>query len=520
LEAGTQPIGLTERLPLESDRLFEEMSAVVGDRTLEIVERRRKTARVRRRGWLIRRMLLLADVAGLCIAFAVAQRLFGPSAGGATGELTSQTEALLFAATLPLWIVVAKLYGLYDHDEERTDHSTSDDIAGVFHLVTVGACIVFVGGRITGLIHPELGKVLVFWLVAIATIIIGRGIARACCRRSITYLQNTVIVGAGDVGQTVARKCLQHPEYGINLVGFVDSEPLERAPGLEHLCLLGPTSSLTAIVRAFDVERVVIAFSKESHEQTLNLIRSLKDLEVQVDIIPRLFEIVGSGIEIHAVEGLPLVGLRPLRLSRSSRMLKRTMDLSFSALGLVILSPLFLAAAVAIKLDSPGPVFFRQVRMGAGDRPFRIFKFRTMVADAELQKGEMAELNMHARNGDDPTMFKMPDDPRVTRVGQVLRRYSIDELPQLLNVLIGEMSLVGPRPLILDEDERVVEWARKRLALKPGATGLWQVLGASDIPFNEMTKLDYIYVTNWSLWGDVMLMFRTLPAILRTRRAY
>jgi exopolysaccharide biosynthesis polyprenyl glycosylphosphotransferase len=519
LEAGTQPIGVTERLPLDSERLFEEMSPVVGGRTLEIVDRRRKTTRVRRRGWLMRRMLLLADVFGLCVAFAVVQTLFGPSVG-ASGELTAQGEALLFAATLPLWIVVAKLYGLYEHDEERTDHSTFDDIAGVFHLVTVGACIVFVGGRITGLVHPELGKVLVFWLVAIGAIIVGRGAARACCRRSITYLQNTVIVGAGDVGQMAARKCLQHPEYGINLVGFVDSEPLERGPGLEHLCLLGPTSRLSAIVRAFDVERVVIAFSKESHEETLNLIRSLKDMEVQVDIIPRLFEIVGSGIEIHSVEGLPLVGLPPLRLSRSSRMLKRAMDISFAAVGLVLLAPIFLVTAVAIKLDSSGPVFFRQVRMGAGDRPFRIFKFRTMVVDAELRKGEIAELNMHARNGHDTTMFKASDDPRVTRVGYMLRRYSVDELPQLLNVLKGEMSLVGPRPLILDEDEQVVEWARTRLVLKPGATGLWQVLGASDIPFNEMTKLDYIYVTNWSLWGDLMLMFRTLPAVLRTRRAY
>lgn len=518
MEAGT--VSLRDGSALaESADLYDEMSSVVGDRTLEILERRRRTSVVRRRGWLVRRMLLVADVAGLSLAFAVSHVLL-EGASGSSGQLGGAVEVLLFVATLPLWIVVAKLYRLYDRDEERTDHSTPDDIVGVFHLVTVGACIVFAGGRATGLFRPELTKVLVFWALAIGTITFGRALARAYCRRSITYLQNTVIVGAGDVGQMVARKFLQHPEYGINLVGFVDAEPLQRQQGLEHLCVLGPPSRLPAMVRVFDVERVVIAFSKESHEETLNLIRSLKDLEVQIDIVPRLFEIVGAGIEMHAVEAVPLVGLPPLRLSRSSRLLKRTMDLAFAAGGLVLFAPLLLVIALAIKLDSKGPVFFRQVRMGAGERTFRIYKFRTMVVDADSLKHEVASLNMHLRNGGDPRMFKIPDDPRLTRVGRVLRRYSLDELPQLLNVLTGEMSLVGPRPLILDEDQHVVEWARKRLTLKPGATGLWQVLGASEIPFNEMTKLDYIYVTNWSLWGDLRLVFRTLPAVLRARRAY
>ena len=156
--------------------------------------------------------------------------------------------------------------------------------------------------------------------------------------------------------------------------------------------------------------------------------------------------------------------------------------------------------------------------MGAGERPFRVFKFRTMVDDAELLKSEVAHLNMHVN--DDPRMFKVPDDPRVTRVGGFLRRTRIDELPQLFNVICGEMSLVGPRPLILDEDQYVVRWARCRLKLKPGMTGLWQVLGASDIPFDEMTKLDYLYVTNWSLREDLRLIMLTLPALARARAAY
>jgi lipopolysaccharide/colanic/teichoic acid biosynthesis glycosyltransferase len=156
--------------------------------------------------------------------------------------------------------------------------------------------------------------------------------------------------------------------------------------------------------------------------------------------------------------------------------------------------------------------------MGEGGRTFRVFKFRTMVRDAESIKPDLQHLNMHS--GDDPRMFKIPNDPRVTRVGGFLRRWRIDELPQLLNVLRGEMSLVGPRPLILDEDQYVEQWARRRLSLKPGMTGLWQVLGASDIPFEEMTKLDYLYVTNWSLREDLRLIMLTLPALARVRAAY
>jgi lipopolysaccharide/colanic/teichoic acid biosynthesis glycosyltransferase len=191
------------------------------------------------------------------------------------------------------------------------------------------------------------------------------------------------------------------------------------------------------------------------------------------------------------------------------------MDLALSIAGLVLLAPLFAVVAVWIKLDSKGPVFFRQLRMGSGDRTFEIYKFRTMALDADERKHEYADLNKHV--GGDPRMFKIPNDPRVTRSGKWLRRFSIDELPQLLNVVRGEMSLVGPRPLILEEDQHVVDWRRRRLNLKPGVTGLWQVLGRDDIPFEEMVRLDYVYVTTWSLLNDLKLIIRTFPALIRSR---
>jgi lipopolysaccharide/colanic/teichoic acid biosynthesis glycosyltransferase len=192
------------------------------------------------------------------------------------------------------------------------------------------------------------------------------------------------------------------------------------------------------------------------------------------------------------------------------------MDLTLAGLALVFLVPLFVLVAFLIVADSRGPVFFRQERMGRGNRTFRIWKFRTMIADAEQRKSEVLHLNMHFSTGGDTRMFKAPDDPRTTKAGRYLRRYSLDELPQLFNVLAGDMSLVGPRPLILSEDECVAGWGRRRLDIKPGITGPWQVLGRSGIPFREMVNLDYLYVTSWSFWGDLELMIRTLPAFIRS----
>jgi exopolysaccharide biosynthesis polyprenyl glycosylphosphotransferase len=510
----------TERTALlQGMEVYEELRDTVGDQTLEILDRRRRTAVVRRRGWLVHRMLLLADLAGLVAAFATVEWLSGIGQN-AIDRVNVTGEFLIFGLSLPGWILVTKFYGLYDQDEERTDHSTTDDVLGVFHMVTVCAWLFFGFTHITGLAYPSIPKLLLFWALAIGLVSVGRVGARAYCRRNINYLQNTIIVGAGDVGQLIARKLLKHPEYGINLVGFVDAEPKERRGDLEHLTILGSPAKLPALVRVLDVERVIVAFSSEGHESMLDLVRSLKELEVQVDLVPRLFELVGPGIGVHTVEGLPLVGLPPTRLSPSSRFLKRSLDLVASVIALGVLSPLFAIIGLAIRLDSSGPVFFRQTRMGKGGETFQILKFRTMAVDAEERKGELAHLNKHLGSGGDPRMFKVPDDPRVSRVGRVLRRYSIDELPQLINVVRGEMSLVGPRPLILAEDQHVVDWRRRRLSMKPGITGLWQVYGRDDIPFEEMVELDYKYVAGWSLLTDLKLLLRTLPAVARVRSAH
>ena len=489
------------------------------ERTSVVIERRRRATRApHRRGWLMRRMLLAADLTGITVAFVLSSLAVAPAGG--FDHIDRLREFGLFILVLPLWVALAKLYGLYERDEERADHSTVDDFLGVFHLVTVGVWIFLLGSGVTRLAHPPLTRLVLLWAFAIVFVSMLRIAARAICRRSVAYIQNTIIVGAGTVGQMVARKILSHPEYGLNIVGFVDDSPKERGDGLDHLTILGGPEDLSHAIDLLDVERVIIAFSNDRAEDTLALIRATKDRYVQIDIVPRLFEIVGANLSMHTVEGLPLVGLPPLRLARSSRLMKRTADLLFAVGGLLLLSPVLLVVAVLVKLESRGPVFFRQTRMGAGDQTFRIFKFRTMVANAEEQKSQVAHLNMHARTNGDARMFKIPNDPRITRIGAVLRRTRIDELPQLINVARGEMSLVGPRPLILEEDCHIVDWGRKRLNLRPGITGLWQVLGASDIPFEEMVKLDYLYVTNWSLTEDIRLILKTFGAVTRPRQAF
>ncbi len=233
-----------------------------------------------------------------------------------------------------------------------------------------------------------------------------------------------------------------------------------------------------------------------------------------MSIVPRYFEIMAANVGIADLEGIPVIEVPAARLSRAARASKRGLDLALTIPGLIALAPVFFVVALAIKLDSPGPVIFRQPRMGRDHHAFQIIKFRTMVVGAE----ELRESLLDANESTGP-LFKIRSDPRVTRVGAWLRRLSLDELPQLFNVLKGEMSLVGPRPFVIYEDEKIDGWARRRLDLTPGITGLWQVLGRNDIDFEEMVKLDYLYVNNWSLWWDIKLLLRTAPVVF-TRRGY
>jgi exopolysaccharide biosynthesis polyprenyl glycosylphosphotransferase len=236
-----------------------------------------------------------------------------------------------------------------------------------------------------------------------------------------------------------------------------------------------------------------------------------------IDIVPRLFEFLDGVRSLDQVGGLPLLSIGAAHLTSVSIAAKRGLDAVGSLLTIVALSPLMIAIAIAIKLESRGPVFFRQPRAGRRRSSFKLIKFRSMYVDAEQRKNEFDDLN----EADDGVMFKIREDPRVTRVGRILRRFSLDELPQLFNVLKGEMSLVGPRPLIFPETAALDEhWHLRRLELRPGLTGPWQVYGRSQSPFQEMVRFDYQYVAGWSLARDIEILLETVPAVLSGRGAY
>lgn len=257
------------------------------------------------------------------------------------------------------------------------------------------------------------------------------------------------------------------------------------------------------------MHRAIVAPGGAEGGEILNLVRTLKAVGVRVSVLPRLLEVVGSSVEFDDLHGVTVMGVRRFELTRSSKIVKRSFDLLGASLGLLAVSPLLAAIAVAIKLDSRGPVFFRQLRVGQHGERFYMLKFRTMVPDAEALKDGLRDRN-EAQEG----LFKIADDPRVTRVGSFLRKSALDELPQLLNILKGEMSLVGPRPLVVEEDQRVQGWHRRRLELTPGMTGHWQILGPARVPLAEMVAIDYLYVANWTLWKDIKIMLRTVPHVL------
>ena len=299
------------------------------ERTVSLLERRaihgegRKASRkvARRRGWLVRRALLAADVGGLVTAFLLARLL----AGHHTGSPTMTGFAVLLL-TIPVWVVAAQLYGLYERDEEHVDHSTVDEVVGVFHLVTLGAWLSFVGVWLAGVTDPYVLRLVAFWFLAVILVAAFRGLARSAARRSSLYLQNTIIIGAGHIGQLAARKLLQHPEYGINLVGFVDEHPRERRPELDHLALLGRPDRLDDIVTLLDVERVIVAFSRRATRSCWRRSASSGSSTSRSTSSHACSRSSARRPGIHAFEGLPLVGLPPAKLSRSSRLLKRTLD--------------------------------------------------------------------------------------------------------------------------------------------------------------------------------------------------
>jgi exopolysaccharide biosynthesis polyprenyl glycosylphosphotransferase len=385
--------------------------------------------------------------------------------------------------------------------------------------VTVGVWLFYAISWLVGFDSPDQAKLTTFWFLALVSVAAARSAARTLARRHSAYVQNAVIVGAGEIGQLIGRKLLQHPEYHINLAGFVDAEPRSKRRDLGDIPVLGAPEQIAEIVDRHDVDRVIVAFSRDGHERMLELLRAVRKDSVHIDLVPRLFEAVGANVGIHTLEGLPLVGLPPSRISRSSRVLKRSLDVVGSAVLLSVLAPLMLFVAFLIRRDSPGPVFFRQTRLGLDLKEFTLLKFRTMhdgTDEAPHREYIKQIMRSDALPGSN-NLYKLDRDDSITRVGRWLRKTSLDELPQLINVLRGEMSLVGPRPLIPYELELFAPQHFERFLVPAGLTGLWQVEARGHTTFGEALDLDVAYARGWSFGLDLRLLLRTPLLIFRKR---
>ncbi len=456
----------------------------------------------RRRGALLRRLLALGDW------FALVASLFVVTASTSTTDVGTLFWALLFS---PAWILVVKLHGLYDNDHRRIRHSTFDELPSLVSAAVLGTLVLdgLLALSPVGPLSPT-SAVLVGTGTLAASFVL-RGLLRFFWHH-LTGLASGLVVGPAGAVDMVARRVSTHPETRLALVGYLSSERGEEAT---ELPLLGSIADISRVAREYAIERVVVTEQEMSEPAAERLIEECKAAGLALTFLPQHYGLLGPGIELNRLAELPVLDFRFSDPPRSTQAMKRAMDIVISGALLILVSPLLLAASLAILVDSGRPVFFRQRRAGKDGKPFTVLKLRTMVADAEQRLGELVDLAKL-----DQPAFKIPDDPRVTRSGRLLRRTSIDELPQLINVLRGDMSLVGPRP----EEESVValydKRQRGRLAIKPGLTGPMQVYGRSDLTFEERLAMERDYLDNLSLLTDLAILLRTPRAIIRGDGAY
>jgi exopolysaccharide biosynthesis polyprenyl glycosylphosphotransferase len=431
-------------------------------------------------------------------------------------EARPGAAAFVLVALTPYWLAALWTFGLYrEPGRSIGGFNLAESLNGLTAITSASWLLLIVLVLSLGQDAP-IPMLIIFWALAAVLVPTARLVGRATVWARSSFKERVLIVGAGEVGHALAAKIEAHAEYRIQLVGFLeDGEPLRNGTAGPDTPILGTLADLDSIVAHESIDRVIVAFSRARHNDFLRIVRACADSGIKVNIVPRLFEVVSSQAAVDDIEGIPLLDVGHVELSRFNMSVKRVFDLIVGGMLCIPILPVMGVLAALIKLDSRGPVLYRQERMGRGGKPFWIFKFRSMYVGADEQRLELAEQNDY-----DGPMFKLKEDPRITKVGGFLRRWSLDELPQMFNVMKGDMSLVGPRPLWVEEAKQCRGWTQKRLDITPGITGLWQVLGRSEIPFDEMVKLDYMYVTGWRLSWDIKLLMQTVPAVLNKRGAY
>ncbi len=418
---------------------------------------------------------------------------------------------------MPVLLFFLNVYGMY---ETRLRVRTLDKLPKIIAAANGFVITLLIAMFLMNASSSYRGYIIIFWFTCILFLFFGRTLLQVgySVNGSADVVErNTLLVGAGQVGKALALKLAQHPEFGLRPVGFIDDNPLiERfgEPETMDLRVLGGLGDISRIITENNVEKVIVGFSQDSHEPILELIALCNNAGVECSVIPRLFEVITDDVSVREIGGISMVPVSKKNIAGIRKAVKAVEDYTISLVGMAIFWPLLLAIAIAIKLDTPGPVFYKQTRIGKNDKPFKFIKFRSMVSGAhQIRDG------LENGRGDD-LLFKISDDPRITRVGKWIRKFSLDEVPQIFNVLMGQMSVVGPRPGLPEEVEKYKGCQRLRLNAKPGITGLWQVNGRSDLPFDEMVKYDLYYIERWCLWLDVKTILRTVAVVLNGKGAY
>lgn len=463
-------------------------------------------------------LLMSSDAAVFALALRIAY-LFRFEAGlFETTRGTSQTLSYYTSSVylfIPVLTLLFAFYKLYDWDHL---FGGSGEFTRAVTAVTMSLfAIVIISFLVKA---PTISRPWLFslWFVSCALVVFERYVLRSIIysqRRKGVFLSRYLIVGANDEGRKIAEQALKMPSSGLQVIGFVDDFMTKSSSIIDGVKVLGKTGQLARIIDEHRIEGVIFSSTAFSHGQMVEMIQALKGRIVDIHISSGLFEILMSRVMVKEVSGIPLVGIKNVTLSTGELIAKTIFDRTVAFVGIALISPLLLLITIMIKTTSDGPLIYASKRVGRHGREFHCYKFRSMVADADRR---LDKLSVH--NEASGYIFKMKNDPRVTKVGAILRKFSLDELPQLFNVLKGDMSLVGPRPPIPAEVVNYNDWHWRRLDVIPGMTGLWQISGRSDLTFDEMVKLDLYYIENWSLAFDVIILLKTVAVVLRGQGAY
>lgn len=467
--------------------------------------------------------LVVADALALGLAFWVAWMLrFNNPWLPYVGPVSKTYHVDLVVICVPLYIMLFAMHRLYDHG---LLFGGTEEYARVVHACTFGMAMVIVYSffQRDGEAIASRGWILALLIASISIV----GVERFIYRRAVHALRKrgwlrarAVILGVNEEAQAVAEQLRSTTHSGLQLVGLVDNGLQPSAPLVDGLEVVGAMSDLPQLVPALGIEEIVIAPTAVSRQQLLDLYGMVDTRStVHLSLSSGLFEVLTTGVQVRDVGNVPLMSLNHLRIRGSEAAMKMVVDYVLSTAVLIVLSPLMLALAVLVKRSSPGPVLHRRCVLGARGHTFEALKFRTMVVDADgaLERlfAERPDLEQEYKSG-----MKLKDDPRVTRLGRVLRKYSLDELPQFFNVLKGEMSVVGPRMIAPEESERYGKWKMNLLTVKPGITGPWQVMGRNDLPYEERVRLSMHYIRNYSIWLDLKILLETVNVVLKGRGAY